>query len=31
MDDVFGGDHGARCFWAVIQLIFCKTQCHVKT
>jgi hypothetical protein len=30
MDVVFGGDHGARRFRAVIQLIFCNVQCQVK-
>jgi hypothetical protein len=30
MDIVFGGDHGARRFRAVIQLIFRNVQCHVK-
>ena len=30
MDVVFGGDHGARRFRAVIQLIFRNADCHVK-
>jgi hypothetical protein len=30
MDVVFGGDHGACHFHAVIQLIFHNVQCHVK-
>ena len=29
MDVVFGGDHGARRFRAVIQLIFRNADCHV--
>jgi len=30
MDFVFGEDHGAHRFWALNQLKFCNTQCHVK-